>query len=402
MQKAIQKLRKEHRKCISIRTLSTDLTDGTVITASYTDEKNVFLLEWLCDNKVRMLRWRKNGNDYCPQKGLRPCHIYYKWFNEKIHTETHLWKKNGKLHSINDQPAKKLLNSQKHVWSQKWYKNGKEHREDDKPSTEEFNMDSGDIHYGTIATKKWKQHGKAFRADNAPTSEDYSYCDNRIFVRQDWKGMQIDREDRRTHNRMKVLDITNNIVREHGFYVRNMNGETFDMHIHNSADGILQEITFCNSHFDLSDLDSNPAKRDFHPNGFCQRKLHMRSRVVHLDGDRPACVEWDDTGRLIAEHYVRNGVYFRENGLPSFLQYTDGVLVYSEHRTMQFVYHYYLVKTIPLSAVTDQSKECVVCYENGIHEPIVQTPCKHVGHQTCLNSWFERVRICPVCRKTFD
>jgi hypothetical protein len=66
-------------------------------------------------------------------------------------TKTYL---NGKLHSVNGQPAICINNRED------WYWHGKRHRENDKPAIEYANGD-----------KKWYWHGKRHRENDKPAFE---------------------------------------------------------------------------------------------------------------------------------------------------------------------------------------------------------------------------------------
>lgn len=43
--------------------------------------------------------------------------------------------------------------------------------------------------------------------------------------------------------------------------------------------------------------------------------------------------------------------------------------------------------------------ECSICQEEITPEAVVRVlPCSHVHHQACIDPWFERSMLCPVCR----
>ncbi|XP_017773454.1 PREDICTED: putative RING-H2 finger protein ATL50 [Nicrophorus vespilloides] len=42
---------------------------------------------------------------------------------------------------------------------------------------------------------------------------------------------------------------------------------------------------------------------------------------------------------------------------------------------------------------------CAICL-NELISDVRQLPCKHIFHIKCIDSWTERNRICPICRKS--
>ncbi|CAD8145577.1 unnamed protein product [Paramecium pentaurelia] len=45
------------------------------------------------------------------------------------------------------------------------------------------------------------------------------------------------------------------------------------------------------------------------------------------------------------------------------------------------------------------NRQCSICCNNFLKdETIIQLPCKHIFHQSCLFSWFDHSTKCPNCR----
>ncbi|XP_068912270.1 E3 ubiquitin-protein ligase RNF126-like isoform X1 [Tenebrio molitor] len=52
---------------------------------------------------------------------------------------------------------------------------------------------------------------------------------------------------------------------------------------------------------------------------------------------------------------------------------------------------------------TKAKSQCSICVEDfRLGEEAVQLPCKHIYHEACITSWFERNSNCPICRREFN
>ncbi|GBM93876.1 hypothetical protein AVEN_213442-1 [Araneus ventricosus] len=49
---------------------------------------------------------------------------------------------------------------------------------------------------------------------------------------------------------------------------------------------------------------------------------------------------------------------------------------------------------------SDDTIQCVICWEtvSGLNKKSL--PCSHLFHEKCINEWLERSRSCPVCRSS--
>ena len=61
------------------------------------------------------------------------------------------------------------------------------------------------------------------------------------------------------------------------------------------------------------------------------------------------------------------------------------------------------IRNILYEELTEEQKanECVICYESyNQFEQIRELQCvgKHIFHQKCIASWFDRNPTCPLCR----
>ena len=55
--------------------------------------------------------------------------------------------------------------------------------------------------------------------------------------------------------------------------------------------------------------------------------------------------------------------------------------------------------TSTVSLNTPAQNNCCICLDEMKYEKqLIQTPCAHHFHQTCLKAWLAVERICPVCR----
>lgn len=61
------------------------------------------------------------------------------------------------------------------------------------------------------------------------------------------------------------------------------------------------------------------------------------------------------------------------------------------------------IRNIRFEDLTEEQRqdECVICYEKyNRYEQIRELQCvgKHIFHQKCIASWFDRNPTCPLCR----
>jgi hypothetical protein len=63
-----------------------------------------------------------------------------------------------------------------------------------------------------------------------------------------------------------------------------------------------------------------------------------------------------------------------------------------------------LLRTIYINFQQTKAKsQCSICVEDfRLGEEAVQLPCKHIYHEACITSWFERNSNCPICRREFN
>ncbi|KAG5449274.1 E3 ubiquitin-protein ligase rnf126 [Clonorchis sinensis] len=65
------------------------------------------------------------------------------------------------------------------------------------------------------------------------------------------------------------------------------------------------------------------------------------------------------------------------------------------------------IQQLPVQKLTEDSvaqyKTCSICFEDyQVSEEVMQLPCQHVYHTTCVTTWLKQHATCPVCRKDLN
>tara|TARA_B100001094_G_scaffold286671_1_gene301690 strand:- start:3729 stop:4298 length:570 start_codon:yes stop_codon:yes gene_type:complete len=58
---------------------------------------------------------------------------------------------------------------------------------------------------------------------------------------------------------------------------------------------------------------------------------------------------------------------------------------------------------VPMRQTNNTEGQCSICLEQFSDEQdIVQIPCEHKFHRTCIETWFETHTTCPICRRNYQ
>ena len=49
----------------------------------------------------------------------------------------------------------------------------------------------------------------------------------------------------------------------------------------------------------------------------------------------------------------------------------------------------------------DPDEDCPICLQR-LEKSVVSLPCEHLYHLTCISTWFQRKRTCPICARVFE
>ncbi len=153
-----------------------------------------------------------------------------------------------------------------------------------------------------------------------------------------------------------------------------------------------------------SDYKSEPASTEFYEDGVqIRRREHVKAvyryhRMVgipHMDGENPAIEEFWPSGVIQQQHYIRDGMYFRERNLPSRIVYTkQKTIMLAEHLTCD----YRDADMLFLTPLNDYI--CDLCQSS-----ISNTWCLHriwCKEKNSYLDWFYSKKInCLYCNKLF-